>query len=330
MAEAGASLSHISALGTVTALNTVAVSSRVDGQLMSVSFSEGEHVNAGQQLALIDERSYQAALEQAMGQKQRDEAQLEQARRDLERYKPLAEHHSIPEQQLEQQQALVHQEEGAVMYDEGAVNTAKVNLAYCHISSPIEGRVGLRSVDPGNIVHASSTTGIVSITQVNPISVVFNLPEEQLHQLRSLSAHGAPLTIQAWDRADKQQLATGKLAAIDNAVDTTSGTIRVRALFENKGDALFPNEFVNIHVPGAAQQATILVPTQAVQHQADQAYVFTAGADGLAHRVPVTILGAQGDRTAIGGIAPGQQVVMQGFDRLNDGSQIQVTPAGSR
>lgn len=316
-----------SALGTVTPLVTATVGSRVDGQILSVHFHEGQVVTKGQLLAEIDPRPYQATLDQLDGQLQKDQALLNSAMQDLERYKSLAAHHSIPQQQLDQQSWLVKQYEGTVKSDNGAIASARVNIAYCSILAPITGRAGLRSVDPGNIVHAASSSGIVTITQNSPISIIFNLPEQELSGVLA-AERDQTLQVEAWDRDDSARLATGTVSAIDNLVDTTAGTIRVRALFSNTSAHLFPNQFVNIHLNRSGQKA-IAVPSASLQRDGDSAYVFVVGADQRARRRTVQVAYVRDEQAVLsGGVTAGERVLLQGFDRVQDGTIVQPMEAG--
>ena len=246
--------------GSVTPIYTVTVKSRVDGQLMEIHYKEGDLVKAGDPLLEIDPRPYEVQLKQAEGQLLRDQALLENAKIDLTRYKTLLSQNAVPEQQLATQQALVTQDEGIVKTDQGAIDSAKLNIVYCHITSPIGGRIGLRLVDPGNIVHASDTNGLLVITQINPISVIFTIAEDQLPVVQQKLLAGEHLKTDAYDRASNTKLTTGTLTTLDNQIDPTTGTLRLRATFDNKTNALFPNQFVNIRLLVQLKQGVTLIP----------------------------------------------------------------------
>src|SRR6266850_5552867 len=270
---------YINALGTVTPLSTVTVNSRVDGQLMSVNYREGQIVRKSDVLVEIDPRPFQALLTQAEGQLERDKALLENAYIDLKRFQLAYAKHAIPKQQLDTQVATVHQLEGTVKDDQGVLDNARVQLAYCHITSPISGRVGLRLVDPGNIVHASDTTGMLVITQVQPMSVIFSVAEDYLPQIQQQLRRGNRLPVDAFDRTQQKKISSGSLLTPDNQIDTTTGTIRLKALFPNADLALFPNQFVNARLLVDTQQDVTLVPTAAIQRNAQQAFVYVVKPD---------------------------------------------------
>ncbi len=311
--------------GSVTPIYTVTVKSRVDGQLMAIHYKEGDLVHEGDLLLELDPRPYQAALEQAEGQLIKDQAMLDNARVDLDRYDKLLKQNAIQEQIYATQIATVHQAEGAVRTDQGVIDMDKVNLNYCKITSPITGRIGLRLVDPGNIVHASDTNGLLVITQIQPISALFPLAEDQLPVvLRKLNA-GQHLRTDAYDRADHQKLATGTLTSVDNQIDPSTGTLRLRATFDNKDNSLFPNQFVNVHLLVEEKSGVTLIPTAAIQRTSTTEYVWVVKDDSTVTDRSITEGVTQGDATEItSGIAPGEVVVMTGVDRLVEGAQVRA------
>jgi len=329
-AEKGGIGVYFTGLGVVTPLYTVTVKSRVDGQLMSINYKEGDLVKQGDPLLEIDPRPYQAVLTQAEGAHLRDQALLENARVDLARYQALWAKNAIPQQQLATQQALVAQYEGAVKTDEGQIEMAKVNIAYSHINSPIPGRIGLRLVDPGNIVHANDTNGLLVITQIEPISVIFTIAEDQLPPVLQRTRAGQHLTVEAWDRGMNKKLATGTLATLDNQIDQTTGTIKIRAIFENKSDALYPNQFVNARLLVQQKYGVILVPNQAIQRNSRTTYVWVVKEDQTVTVRPVALGTSEGDVTeATSGLAAGDVVVTDGVDKLQEGSKISTRGSGA-
>jgi multidrug efflux system membrane fusion protein len=314
---------YYSGLGAVTPLAVVTLKSRVDGQLMRVGYREGDTVHQGDLLVEIDDRPYQAALTQAEGQLLRDQATLENARIDLARYQQLAPQKAIPEQQLATQQATVHQDEGVVKLDAGIIESAKVNLAYCKIAAPVTGRVGLRLVDLGNIVHSADTNGLVVITQMDPISAIFTISEDQLQVVLKKMAAGQTLEVDAYDRDGKTKLAQGSLTTLDNQIDPTTGTLKLRATFRNTKGTLFPNQFVNVRLLVQEKHGVTLVPTAAVQRNSQATYVYVVKADSTVTVRPIVIGTTEGDDSEVtSGLAPGEVVVMTGVDKLQEGSKV--------
>jgi multidrug efflux system membrane fusion protein len=301
----------------------VTLRSRVDGQLMSVGYKEGDTVHQGDRLVEIDDGPYQAALTQAEGQLLRDQAALENARIDLARYQQLAPQKAIPEQQLATQQAIVHQDEGVVKLDAGLIESAKVNLAYCKIAAPVTGRVGLRLVDLGNIVHAADTNGLVVITQMDPISAIFTISEDQLQVVLKKMAAGQTLQVDAYDRDGKTKLAQGSLTTLDNQIDPTTGTLKLRATFRNTNGTLFPNQFVNARLLVQEKHGVTLVATAAVQRNSQATYVYVVKADSTVTVRPIVIGTTEGDDSEVtSGLAPGEVVVMTGVDKLQEGTKV--------
>lgn len=320
---------YLRALGTVTAFNTVIVRSRVSGELVAVRFREGDTVAEGELLAVIDPRPYEVALEQALGQQQQNIAQYESAKRDLTRYQNLRKQDSIAPQQVDAQVALVGKMQGMIRSDQAAVDNARLQLAYTQITAPISGRLGFRRVDAGNLVSASDTQGLVVITQTQPISVVFTLPEVELPAVRQASATGQPLQVQVYDRSNTRLLATGQLATLDNQIDVTTGTVRLKATFENKDDALFPNQFVNVRLRLETLADVVTLSSAAILQGSQGAFVYVVNPDGTVSVRPVRLGVRSGDRVVVlSGVQAGQRVVLEGTDRLRDGMRVRVPEAG--
>lgn len=312
-------------IGSVAPLQTVTVRTRVDGELMRVLFREGEEVHKGQLLAVVDPRPFQVQLEQAEGQLARDIALQGNAHRDLQRYVTLLPHEAIPQQQLATQQTLVSQYVGIVKSDRGLVDSAKLQLRYCHITSPLAGRVGLRLVDPGNIVHAADANGFAVITQLDPIAVIFTLPEDSLPEVLAAQRRGSPLAVTALDRALQRTLASGSLLAVDNQVDPGTGTVRLKAVFPNRDRTLFPNQFVNARLLVGSLRDTV-VPASAIQRGPQGPFVYLLTPENTAEVRPVAVEETQGDEVAVKrGLSVGDRVVTQGSERLRPGAKVTVS-----
>jgi multidrug efflux system membrane fusion protein len=322
---------YLAGLGSVTPQKTVTVRSRVDGQLMELHYREGQVISKGSLLATIDPRPFQVQLTQAEGQMVRDSAQLQNARLDLERYQELWHEDSIPKQQYDAQEALVRQLDGTVKVDQGQIDSAKLQLDYSRITAPISGRLGLRQVDEGNIVHASDTNGLLVITQLQPISVIFPLPEDNLPLLQSRQKGGKPLTVEAWDRDQKVLLATGTLLTMDNQIDPTTGTVKLKAEFLNKANELFPNQFVNARLLVEVRRRALIVPTAAIQRGPQGTFVYLVKPDNTVALQPVTIDVSQGGEIAVAkGLSLGELVVVEGAERLREGSRVAMKKPGDK
>jgi len=316
------------ALGTVTPLASVTVQSQISGYLASVAFLEGQEVKAGDVLAQIDPRPYQATLDQAEGQLARDQAQLNGARVDLKRYATLMKQDSIAKQTYDDQVATVHQLEGTVRLDQGAVDTARVNLAYCRITAPAAGRLGLRQVDPGNYVTPSLTNGLVLINQMQPISVLFSLPEDDLLPILKRMHAGAVLPAAAFDRTGLTKLEDGNLATVDNTINTTTGTFQLRANFANADELLYPNQFVNVQLTVDVLKDAIVIPSSAIQRGAPGTFVYVVKDDNTVTVQKVVLGPSQGERQAItSGLAVGDLVVTDGADKLKNGAKVSLPTA---
>src|SRR5579859_7440639 len=314
----------LNGLGNVTAFNTVTVRSRVDGQIVKINFTEGQYVKEGDSLVEIDPRPYQVQLEQAQGQLAKDQAQLRDVQVDYERFKLLFQEGVIPKQQLDTQQAQVGTFEGAIKADNATIDNAKLQIMYSHITAPISGRIGLRLVDMGNMVHATDTNGLLVITQLQPIATLFSLPQDQLPQVMARMKKGAPIVVEAYDRDNTTKLAAGKLLTIDNQIDTTTGTYKLKAVFDNAKNELFPNQFVNVHLLVDTKKNVVLVPTTAILRGPQGTYVFAVGTDGKVKIHIVTLAEANGNITGISsGLNPGDVVVTDGQDKLQDGSKVE-------
>jgi len=324
----------LNGLGTVTSLATVTIKSQISGQLVRVAYQEGQMVNKGDLVAEIDSRPYELALAQAQGALERDQALLQSAELDLKRYQDLAKTNAIPRQQLDTQVSLVAQDKGLVISDKAQIDTQKLNIAYCHIVSPVTGRAGLRLVDPGNYVTANDASGIVVITQLKPISVIFTVAEDNLPQIVKRLRAGATLPVTAFDRSGTTKLATGTLKTLDNQIDTTTGTLKLRAEFANEDDSLFPNQFVNIRLLLETRKDSTVIPAAAIQRGPQGSYVFAVKQDKSVEVRPVTIALTQNNSVAISsGVAPGDVVVIDGQDKLQPNMKVEPranAPGGNR
>lgn len=325
----------VSSLGSVTPIYTATISPRVDGQVLAVNYSEGQMVSSNDLLALIDPGPYQSQVTAASGQLARDKAVLEGAKVDLERYKAAATKKAIPQQQVDDQLALVHQDEGVIRLDEGNLENAQVNLAYCYIRAPFSGRVGLRLIDPGNIVHAANTNAMVVVAQLQPITVIFNVAEDYLPQIQAQLKTGKQMAVEAWDRSNEHKLSSGTVLALNNMIDTATGTIRIKALFTNEDMALFPNQFVNARLIIQVLTHRSLVPTYAIQHNPEGAflYVVTNGVETLTNGATTNVFGVtmrnitpgvtDGNTTAItDGVQPGDIIALDNFNKLGEGTKV--------
>jgi multidrug efflux system membrane fusion protein len=323
----------LNALGTVTSLATVTIRSQISGYLIRVAYEEGQIVKKGDLLAEIDSRPYELTLANAQGTLERDKALLATAQLDLKRYQDLAKTNAIPRQQLDTQASLVQQYQANILSDQAQIDTAKLNIAYCHITAPVSGRVGLRLIDQGNYVTAGDATGLVVITQLQPISVIFTTAEDNLPQIQKRLRSGASLPATAFDRTGTTRLSVGELKTLDNQIDTTTGTVKLRALFANTDDSLFPNLFVNIRLLVDVDHGATVIPTSAVQRGAPGTYVYLINADSTVAVRPIVLGTGSGDRVAVrSGLSPGDRVVIDGADKLRSGAKVVVrdsTPAAA-
>jgi multidrug efflux system membrane fusion protein len=320
----------VNALGTVTPLATVTVQTQINGQLTQVGFTEGQLVQKGDFLAQIDQRPYDILKAQYEGQLAHDQGLLAQAQMDLKRYQTLAQQKSIASQQAEDQVFIVQQYEGTVKLDQAQVDAETLNIAYCHIVSPVTGRVGLRLVDPGNYVQTASSTGLAVVTQLQPITVIFSIPEDDLPEIMPQLGAGTKLQVSAYDRANVKQLATGQVSAVDNQIDTTTGTVKVRAQFDNADNVLFANQFVNAQLLTKTLQNVVTVPTAAIQRGSPNgqlgSYVYVVNADSTVSVRLITVGPTDGSMAAVNsGLSAGERVVVDGADRLRDGLKVSVS-----
>jgi multidrug efflux system membrane fusion protein len=322
-ARSGSMGVYLVGLGTVTPLSTVTIHSRVDGELVEVFFKDGQMVHQGDLLARIDPRPFEVQLTQATGQKAKDDATLKNGQLDLARYQDLVQRGIIPKQQVDTQVATVNQAEGAVQSDQGQIDSAKLNLAYSRIVAPISGRVGLRLIDPGNIVHAADAGGLVVITQIDPIAIIFTIAEDALPQVMRQVRNGAQLVVEAYDRDAKTKLATGTLLTVDNQIDQTTGTVKLKTIFQNSGNRLFPNQFVNARLLVDTVRDAVIVPSAAIQRSPQSTFVYVVKPDQGVEMRNVEVRLTEGENAAIkSGISVGEVVVTDGVDKLQQGTKV--------
>ncbi len=316
---------YLSAIGTVTSINSVTVRTQINGQLIRVLFTEGQMVKKGDLLAEIDPRPYEAQLKQYQGQLERDTALLANSQLDLQRYQTLWKQDSVAKQTLDTEAATVQQNEGIVKIDQGLIESTQVNLTYCRITSPIDGRVGLRLVDPGNYVQVSDATGIAVITMTHPINVVFTIPEDDVQVVLEKLNAKIPLTTLAFDRMQKKLLGTGQLLTMDNQIDTTTGTVKLKSVFKNDNNLLFPNQFVNIKLLIDTLKKATVIPTAAVQQGINAPFVYILRTDGTVKMQNIQKGPTEDNDTVVkSGVSPGEKVVVEGADKLTDGATVTV------
>ena len=321
---------YVNALGSVVSVYTVTITSQVTGQLIKVHYREGQLVTNNDVLAEIDPRPFQAQLTAAEGQLQRDEALLAQSRMDLERFKTAYAGRAIPKQQLDDQDYLVRQNEGTVKFDQGQVATAKVQLEFCRISSPISGRVGLRLVDPGNVVLATSTNGLLVITQLRPITIIFSVSEDYLPQIQEQVRQGHRMTVEAYDRTQQNKIATGEFLTLDNLIDSATGTVRIRAVFTNEDYALFPNQFVNAKLLINTENGVVLIPNAVIQRNTQGTFVYLLKTNQTVAIQMIKTGVTDGNVTAVEGVRSGDILAADNFNRLQDGAKVSTNqPAGT-